>query len=48
MNKIELIHAAAEAAQISKKDVAVVVNAVFDTIAQTLAARFRHLSLEKR
>lgn len=37
MNKTELINAAAEAAQVSRKDAAAVVNAVFDTIAPTLA-----------
>lgn len=37
VNKTELINAAAEAAQVSKKDAAAVVNAVLDTIAQTLA-----------
>ena len=37
VNKTELINAAAEAAQVTKKDAAAVVNAVLDTIAQTLA-----------
>ena len=37
VNKTELINAAAEAAQMTKKDAAAVVNAVLDTIAQTLA-----------
>lgn len=37
MNKTDLINAVAEKAELSKKDSATVVNAVFETITETLA-----------
>lgn len=37
MNKTELIEVAAETARVSKKDATAVANAVFDTIARSLA-----------
>ncbi len=38
MNKAELVKAVAEATKLSQKDTAAVLNAAFDTIADTLAA----------
>lgn len=37
MNKTELINAAAEAANVSKKDTSAVINAAFDVIAKAMA-----------